>query len=103
LAGSETATRETLRRDRMSRLSDLTAEIAGLVHDGARSPLLNRAVPETELEMALRRIRYRLATAATGGHDDCAPRRRPQTSVASIVSAPRARATDTRWWPSRTA
>jgi hypothetical protein len=38
------------------------AEIAGLVHDGARSPLLNRAVPESELQVALRRIRFRLAT-----------------------------------------
>jgi hypothetical protein len=37
-------------------------EIAALVHDGARSPLLNRAVPESELQVALRRIRFRLAT-----------------------------------------
>jgi hypothetical protein len=43
------------------------AELAGLVHDGARSPLLNCAVPESELEVLLRRIRYRLATA--GGDD----------------------------------
>jgi hypothetical protein len=42
------------------------AEIAGLVHDGARSPLLNRAVPESELQVALRRIRFRLATPPVG-------------------------------------
>jgi hypothetical protein len=48
------------------------AELAGLVHDGARSPLLNRAVPETELDAALRRIRYRLATASRG-EDDLRP------------------------------
>jgi hypothetical protein len=48
--------------ERMPALDPRTmAEIAGLVHDGARSPLLNGAVPETELEMALRRIRFRLA------------------------------------------
>jgi hypothetical protein len=40
------------------------AEISGLVHDGARSPLLNGAVPESELEVLLRRIRYRLATTS---------------------------------------
>jgi hypothetical protein len=40
------------------------AEISGLVHDGARSPLLNRSVPASELEVALRRIRFRLATGA---------------------------------------
>ena len=34
-----------------------------------RSPLLNGAVPETELDLALRRIRYRLATASRGGDD----------------------------------
>jgi hypothetical protein len=45
------------------------AELAGLVHDGARSPLLNGAVPETELDVALRRIRYRLATASGGGDE----------------------------------
>ena len=44
-------------------------ELAGLVHDGARSPLLNGAVPETELDVTLRRIRYRLATASRGGDD----------------------------------
>lgn len=37
------------------------AEIAGLVTDGARSPLLNRAVPESELAVTLHRIRFRLA------------------------------------------
>jgi hypothetical protein len=48
--------------ERMPALDPRTmAEIAGLVTDGARSPLLNRAVPETELEMALKRIRFRLA------------------------------------------
>jgi len=48
--------------ERMPALDPRTmAEISGLVHDGARSPLLNRAVPETELEMALKRIRFRLA------------------------------------------
>jgi len=45
------------------------AELAGLIHDGARSPLLNGAVPETELDVVLRRIRYRLATAPRGGDD----------------------------------
>jgi hypothetical protein len=50
------------------------AEISGLVHDGARSPLLNGAVPESELTLALRRIRYRLETAAApGGEDDLRP------------------------------
>jgi hypothetical protein len=42
------------------------AEIAGLVSDGARSPLLNAAVPEPELDVMLRRIRFRLATVAAG-------------------------------------
>jgi hypothetical protein len=42
------------------------AEIAGLVSDGARSPLLNAAVPESELDVVLRRIRFRLATVALG-------------------------------------
>jgi hypothetical protein len=37
-------------------------EIAKLVSDGARSPLLNAAVPESELDVLLRRIRFRLAT-----------------------------------------
>jgi hypothetical protein len=37
------------------------AEITGLISDGARSPLLNSAVPEPELAMVLRRIRFRLA------------------------------------------
>jgi|1186.fasta_scaffold90537_2 hypothetical protein len=63
--------------ERMAELDPRTmAEIAGLVHDGARSPLLNGNVPETELEQMLRRIRYRLATAATaaaGGEDDLRP------------------------------
>jgi hypothetical protein len=51
------------------------ADIAGLVHDGARSPLLNRAVPEPELALALRRIRYRLETAAaaTSREDELRP------------------------------
>jgi hypothetical protein len=42
------------------------AEIAGLVTDGARSPLLNAAVPESELDVLLRRIRFRLATVGLG-------------------------------------
>ncbi|MEA2383309.1 MAG: hypothetical protein QOH72_3280 [Solirubrobacteraceae bacterium] len=37
-------------------------EIARLVTDGAHSPLLNAAVPESELDVVLRRIRFRLAT-----------------------------------------
>jgi hypothetical protein len=41
------------------------AEITVLISDGARSPLLNAAVPETELAVALRRIRFRLATGRT--------------------------------------
>ena len=40
------------------------AEITHLITDGARSPLLNAAVPERELAVALRRIRFRLETAA---------------------------------------
>jgi hypothetical protein len=40
------------------------AELAGLVHDGARSPLLNGNVPESEVAVVLRRVRYRLAIAA---------------------------------------
>ena len=42
------------------------AEIAHLMTDGARSPLLNATVPERELAVALRRIRFRLETAAGG-------------------------------------
>jgi hypothetical protein len=38
------------------------AEITGLMTDGARSPLLNADVPESELAVMLRRIRFRLAT-----------------------------------------
>jgi hypothetical protein len=48
------------------------AEIAGLITDGARSPLLNDAVPESELAVALRRIRFRIA-AARYGDDDARP------------------------------
>jgi hypothetical protein len=44
------------------------AEITLLVTDGARSPLLNAAVPERELAVALRRIRFRLETAT--GRDE---------------------------------
>jgi hypothetical protein len=47
------------------------AEIAGLISDGARSPLLNAAVPESELDVLLRRIRFRLATVRPG--DDLRP------------------------------
>jgi hypothetical protein len=43
------------------------AEITGLITDGARSPLLNAAVPESELAVALRRIRFRIASARIGG------------------------------------
>jgi hypothetical protein len=42
------------------------AEIQQLITDGARSPLLNAAVPERELSVALRRIRFRLETAPAG-------------------------------------
>jgi hypothetical protein len=45
------------------------AEITGLITDGARSPLLNAAVPESELGVALRRIRFRIASARLGGDD----------------------------------
>jgi hypothetical protein len=45
------------------------AEITGLITDGARSPLLNPAVPEPELAVALRRIRFRLAAARIGSDD----------------------------------
>jgi hypothetical protein len=45
------------------------AEITGLITDGARSPLLNAAVPEPELGVALRRIRFRIAAARIGGDD----------------------------------
>jgi hypothetical protein len=47
------------------------AEIMGLISDGARSPLLNAAVPESELAVLLRRIRFRLATVRLG--DDLRP------------------------------
>jgi hypothetical protein len=43
------------------------AEITGLITDGARSPLLNASVPESELGVALRRIRFRIASARIGG------------------------------------
>src|ERR671922_64052 len=43
------------------------AEITGLITDGAHSPLLNAAVPESELGVALRRIRFRIASARIGG------------------------------------
>ena len=42
------------------------AELTGLITDGARSPLLNEAVPEPELAVLLRRIRFRLASASAG-------------------------------------
>ena len=45
------------------------AEITGLISDGARSPLLNATVPEPELAVALRRIRFRLATMGLGDDD----------------------------------
>jgi hypothetical protein len=49
--------------DRVGTLDPRTmAEIMGLISDGARSPLLNAAVPESELAVLLRRIRFRLAT-----------------------------------------
>jgi hypothetical protein len=38
------------------------ADITALITDGARSPLLNHAVPAGELDVALRRIHFRLAT-----------------------------------------
>ena len=44
-------------------------EISRLITDGVRSPLLNEAVPEGELAMLLRRIRFQLATA----RDDVRP------------------------------
>jgi hypothetical protein len=47
------------------------ADITGLISDGARSPLLNSAVPEPELAIALRRIRFRLA--ATLREDELRP------------------------------
>jgi hypothetical protein len=40
------------------------AELTGLITDGARSPLLNEAVPEPELAVLLRRIRFRLASGS---------------------------------------
>jgi hypothetical protein len=53
--------------ERSPRLDPRTiAEINGLVTDGARSPLLNEAVPEPELAILLRRIRFRLAAGAAG-------------------------------------
>ena len=45
------------------------AEITTLITDGARSPLLNAAVPEPELAIMLRRIRFRLAA----GRDELRP------------------------------
>jgi hypothetical protein len=47
------------------------AAITGLITDGARSPLLNAAVPERELAIVLRRIRFRLAAPPAG--DDLRP------------------------------
>jgi hypothetical protein len=38
-------------------------EITRLITDGAKSPLLNEAVPEGELPLLLRRIRFQLAAA----------------------------------------
>ena len=53
--------------ERAPRLDPRTmAELTGLITDGARSPLLNEAVPEPELAVLLRRIRFRLASG-TGG------------------------------------
>jgi hypothetical protein len=58
--------------ERASALDPRTmAAIADLVSDGARSPLLNAAVPESELDVVLRRIRFRLATVSLG--DDLRP------------------------------
>ena len=45
------------------------AEIMRLITDGVKSPLLNEAVPEGELALLLRRIRFQLATA----RDDVRP------------------------------
>ena len=47
------------------------ADITVLISDGARSPLLNSAVPEPELAIVLRRIRFRLA--ATLRDDELRP------------------------------
>jgi len=44
-------------------------EITRLITDGVKSPLLNEAVPEGELPLLLRRIRFQLATA----RDDVRP------------------------------
>jgi hypothetical protein len=44
-------------------------EITRLITDGVKSPLLNEAVPEGELALLLRRIRFQLATA----RDDMRP------------------------------
>lgn len=44
-------------------------EINRLITDGVKSPLLNEAVPEGELALLLRRIRFQLATA----RDDVRP------------------------------
>jgi hypothetical protein len=53
--------------ERSPRLDPRTiAEINGLITDAARSPLLNAAVPESELAILLRRIRFRLADDAAG-------------------------------------
>lgn len=41
-------------------------EITRLITDGVKSPLLNEAVPEGELALLLRRIRFELATARDG-------------------------------------
>jgi hypothetical protein len=41
-------------------------EITRLMTDGVKSPLLNEAVPEGELALLLRRIRFELATARDG-------------------------------------
>jgi hypothetical protein len=68
--GELLAVAEELERDRA--LDPRTmAEITGLITDGAHSPLLNAAVPESELDVLLRRIRFRLATGSLG--DDLRP------------------------------
>jgi hypothetical protein len=43
-------------------------ELTRLITDGVRSPLLNEAVPEGELALLLRRIRFQLATARDDVH-----------------------------------
>ena len=64
--------------ERAPRLDPRTmAELTGLITDGARSPLLNEAVPEPELAVLLRRIRFRMASGSAGSAGSAGDQLRP--------------------------